>query len=80
MTADDVRGYFFNATGFEPRGIKITSSGAVLVSFNDRDQAKIAKDRTNGGVYNNYFELEVYYFEPKELREINRLQEIDKRA
>jgi hypothetical protein len=24
--------------------------------------------------------LQIYYFEPKELREINRLQEIDKRA
>jgi len=53
VTSDDVRSFFHNLTGIDPRGIKITPSGAVLVSFNDREQSKLAKDRANGATFNN---------------------------
>jgi polyadenylate-binding protein len=79
ITPDEVRGFFYNLTGYEPRGIKVCPT-SVLVSFNDRETAKSVKDRTNGALFNNLSELEAFYFEPKELREINRLQEHDKRA
>jgi len=78
ITPDEVRGFFYNLTGHEPRGIKVCPT-CVLVSFNDRETAKSVKDRTNGTLFNQV-ELEAFYFEPKELREINRLQEHDKRA
>jgi hypothetical protein len=79
ITPDEVRGFFYNLTGYEPRGIKVCPT-SVLVSFNDRETTKSVKDRTNGALFNNHSELEAFYFEPKELREINRLQEHDKRA
>ena len=66
-------------SGQETKAVKITSTGAVLVSFNDRDAARIAKERTNGALFNNRA-LEVYYFEPKEVRELNKLNMRDKQA
>jgi hypothetical protein len=79
ISVEEIKIFYKNLVGFEPRGVKITQTGAVLISFNDREAAKLAKERTNGIPFNNDI-LEVFYFEPKELREINRLQEIDRRA
>lgn len=38
---------FFKAFG-EVRSVKVTPTGAALVSFNDRDSAKRAKDQAHG--------------------------------
>ncbi len=78
VTQEEVNSFFYTYAGFHPRSVKITQTGAVLVSFNDRETAKIAKEKTNGVTYNSS-ELEVFYFEPKEIRDLNRLQLLDRR-
>ncbi len=54
----------------------MTKTGAVLVSFLDRDSARVAKERVNGSLFNGR-ELEAYYFEPRELRELKHLKLMD---
>jgi hypothetical protein len=46
------------------------------VSFADRESARIAKERINGALLNGR-ELEAYYFEPRELRELQHLKLMD---
>lgn len=71
-------GTYFGAFG-QVKNIRITGTGAALVSFMDRESTKRAKDQSHGAFFNGY-RLEVAYFEPKELRDLHKAQEFDKRA
>lgn len=51
----------------------------MLVSFTDRETARVAKERINGALFNGR-ELEAYYFEPRELRELQQLKLMDQQA
>lgn len=64
-SAEDLTQYF-RAFG-EVKNLKITPSGAALVSFSDRDVARYVKDQTNGALFDGKM-LEVSYFEPREVR------------
>lgn len=76
-SVEDIRDYFHTQTGIEVKAVKITSSNAVLVSFNERDSARLAKERTNGALFCGR-ELEVFYFEPREIRQLQKLKMLDK--
>jgi hypothetical protein len=75
-TAQEVIDFFHGQSGQEVKGVKITNTGAALVSFTDREAARVAKERINGALFNGR-ELEAYYFEPRELRELQKLKLMD---
>jgi len=52
--------------------VKMTQTGAALVSFSDREAARRARDSSNGAFLNGY-PLEVSFFEPKELRVLHQM-------
>jgi RNA recognition motif. (a.k.a. RRM, RBD, or RNP domain) len=73
----DVMTYF---SGFgQVKTVKITTTGAALVSFHDRETAKRAKDQSQDAQVGGC-QLDVSYFEPRELRQLHMAQEQDKRA
>ncbi len=78
-TIQEVIDFFVAQTGQQVKGAKITNTGAVLVSFADRETARVAKERINGALFNGR-ELEAYYFEPRELRELQQLKLMDQQA
>jgi hypothetical protein len=49
------------------------------VSFADREATRVAKEEINGALFNER-ELEAYYFEPRELRELQKLKLMDQQA
>ncbi len=70
-TSDDDIAAFFRAFG-DVRNVKMTQTGAALVSFSDREAARRARDSSNGAFLNGY-PLEVSLFEPKELRVLHQM-------
>ena len=63
----------------EVRTVKLTQTGAALVSFSDRESAKKAKDHSNGSNFEGHI-LHVSFYEPKEIRNLQKQTELDKRA
>jgi RNA recognition motif-containing protein len=61
------------------KSMKITHTGAALISFTERESARVAKESCNG-TYFNGSHLNVSYFEPRELRSLHKLEELDKQA
>lgn len=49
-TAQEVIDFFLGQSGQEVKGVKITNTGAALVSFADREAARVAKERINGAL------------------------------
>ena len=76
-TSAEELNFYYGGFG-EVKSVKITATGAALVSFTDRETAKKAKEMSQGAILDGRH-LEVAYFEPKEMREIHKLEESDKR-
>jgi RNA recognition motif-containing protein len=76
-SADDLTLYF-RAFG-DVKSVKVTPTGAALVSFGDRETARRAKEMSHGADFDGKL-LSVDFFEPREVREIQKLEENDKKA
>lgn len=74
---EDMRQYF--AQFGEVRSTKVTNTGAILISFSDRESARNALEQTNGSSFNGT-NLTVAYFEPREMRTIHKQEQLDKKA
>jgi RNA recognition motif-containing protein len=63
----------------EIKTLKITPTGAVLISYADRECARTALEKANGAHFNGNT-LSVAYFEPREIRSIHQQERQDSQA
>ena len=76
IITDDLLKIHFEAYG-EVKNAKITSNGTAYVCFFDRESARKAKDASTTTPFYGRF-LRVEYFEPKELRQLQKEEIHDK--